>query len=269
MSLEWDDGLRIAWAAARTMSATAACAGPNPCIAFDAESWIWASIPSMSKPRSWPRVPLPALLSTSTSRKRDARARDCRGNRRIRLPARCSNAARRTALQRQDLRRDRTSDGAFRRQRGSAHHLAPIDQDDQSVTIVVGQLIPGAPFRGFRRYIEEVRAHSARSFLHYNTWYDLAWAKRNFDQSQVMSTLSVLRQKLEVERKLVLDGAVLDDGWDAPDTIWHFHAGFPDGFKPVLAELSKSGTALEPGCRHGADTMTRGSAGTRLPQSRD
>ena len=111
---------------------------------------------------------------------------------------------------------------------------APIDQDDQSVTIVVGQLIPGAPFRGFRRYIEEVRAHSARSFLHYNTWYDLAWAADS-TESQVMSTLSVLRQKLEVERKLVLDGAVLDDGWDAPDTIWHFHAGFPDGFKPVLS----------------------------------
>ncbi|MEQ1611495.1 MAG: hypothetical protein ABL904_01985 [Hyphomicrobiaceae bacterium] len=121
---------------------------------------------------------------------------------------------------------------------------APIDADERTVTLVVGMLVPGAPFRNFRGYIEEVRAHPSRSFLHYNTWYDLAWAKRTFDQSQVLATLSALRQKLELERNFILDGAVLDDGWDTPDSLWQFHSGFPDGFKPVLAELTKSGTVL-------------------------
>ena len=35
-----------------------------------------------------------------------------------------------------------------------------------------------------------------------------------------------------------MDAMVFDDGWDDPKTLWHFHAGFPNGFTP-LAKLCR------------------------------
>jgi hypothetical protein len=37
---------------------------------------------------------------------------------------------------------------------------------------------------------------------------------------------------------VIMDGMVFDDGWDDPKTLWRFHSGFPNGFRP-LAELCR------------------------------
>ena len=245
MTIDWDDGKRVEWAAARAVSSPAACKDQKLCLAYDTK------VPALG---SGPIHVQTAMMAEGTV----ARVRFRIPARENASPVRVTIAATAAspfipataALPGGLLYNDTVFVGIehpMSHLSGKGPQLtlsAPIGSDDGMVTLVIGKLVPGAPFRNFRRYVEEVRAHPSRSFLHYNTWYDLAWAKRTFDQSQVMATLRVLRQKLEVERKLMLDGAVLDDGWDTPDTLWHFHAGFPDGFRPVLAELSKSGTAL-------------------------
>ena len=44
---------------------------------------------------------------------------------------------------------------------------------------VLGVTPPNQLRRGFLYYVERERAHPYRSFLHYNSWYDIAWGDRN------------------------------------------------------------------------------------------
>ena len=90
--------------------------------------------------------------------------------------------------------------------------------------------------RAFLCYLERERAHPYRPFLHYNSWYDIAWDPFALNQTNCLAAIRDLGERFIQPLGVVMDAAVFDDGWDDPHTLWEFHRGFPHGFKP-LAEL--------------------------------
>lgn len=96
--------------------------------------------------------------------------------------------------------------------------------------------------RGFLNYVERERAHPYRTFLHYNTWYDLGYFNK-YDQAGVLDRIRAFGTELHINRGATLDSFLFDDGWDDPKTLWHFHSGFPDGLTPFAKEAVKYGVA--------------------------
>jgi hypothetical protein len=96
--------------------------------------------------------------------------------------------------------------------------------------------------RGFLNYVERERAHPYRTFLHYNTWYDLGYFGR-FDQAGVLDRLNIIGTQLNKLRGVKVDSFLLDDGWDDPKSLWHFDSGFPQGLTPLTEAAAKYGAA--------------------------
>ena len=107
---------------------------------------------------------------------------------------------------------------------------------------VIG-VTPGKQLRrGFLNYIERERAHPYRTFLHYNTWYDLGFSNK-FDQAGVLDRIHAFGTELNQKRGVTMDSFLFDDGWDDPKTLWQFHSGFPDGLTPFAQAAAKYGVA--------------------------
>ncbi len=126
-----------------------------------------------------------------------------------------------------------------------------IDRDlplryGQSITYssVIGVARDGQMRRDFLAYVERERAHPYRTFLHYNSWYDLGF-DTPFDQTGALDRINAFGQELEQKRGVKLDSFLFDDGWDKHDSLWKFNAGFPDGFTAVKELAEKYGA--EPG----------------------
>lgn len=96
--------------------------------------------------------------------------------------------------------------------------------------------------RGFLNYIERERAHPYRTFLHYNTWYDIGYFS-TFDEAASLDVIESYGRELVKKRGVKLDSFLFDDGWDDPQTLWHFNAGFPSGFTPLKTAAAKYGAA--------------------------
>lgn len=96
--------------------------------------------------------------------------------------------------------------------------------------------------RGFLNYVERERAHPYRTFLHYNTWYDLGYFNK-YDQAGVLDRIRAFGTELHTNRGVTLDSFLFDDGWDDPKTLWRFHPGFPDGLTPFAEAAAKYGIA--------------------------
>ncbi len=96
--------------------------------------------------------------------------------------------------------------------------------------------------RGFLNYVERERAHPYRTFLHYNSWYDLGYFGK-FDQAGALDRINVFGTQLNKLRGVTLDSFLFDDGWDDPKTLWRFNSGFPNGFAPVKQATAKYGAA--------------------------
>jgi hypothetical protein len=107
---------------------------------------------------------------------------------------------------------------------------------------VVGVARPGQFRRDFVAYLERERAHPYRPFLHYNSWYDIGYFNP-YDEAAALGAIDAFGTELKVRRGVVLDSFLFDDGWDDPKTLWHFNAGFPDGFTRVRAEAERYGAA--------------------------
>lgn len=97
---------------------------------------------------------------------------------------------------------------------------------------------PGQMRRAFLCYLENERAHPYRPFLHYNSWYDIAWNPFALNETNCLDAIRLFGERFIKPHGVVMDAMVFDDGWDDPKTLWQFHRGFPNGFTP-LAELSK------------------------------
>ena len=92
--------------------------------------------------------------------------------------------------------------------------------------------------RDFLRYIERERAHPYRTFLHYNSWYDLGYFTP-YDQAGALDVINAFGAELHAKRGVTLDSFLFDDGWDNHKSLWSFNSGFPRGFAPVKQAAAK------------------------------
>jgi hypothetical protein len=104
--------------------------------------------------------------------------------------------------------------------------------------------------RGFLYYVERERAHPYRPFLHYNSWYDIAWPGVLMNEANCLEAIRAFGEQLIRPYGVKMDSFVFDDGWDDPQTLWQFRREFPHGFAPheELARQygSRIGTWLSP-----------------------
>lgn len=112
----------------------------------------------------------------------------------------------------------------------------------QSITYssVIGVARPGQMRRDFLAYIEQERAHPYRTFLHYNSWYDLGYFTP-YDEAGVLDRVNTFGRELTEKRGVKLDSFLFDDGWDNHASLWKFNGGFPNGFALVKAAAEKYG----------------------------
>jgi hypothetical protein len=106
-------------------------------------------------------------------------------------------------------------------------------------SFVLGVVAPGQMRRGFLAYIERARVHPYRPFLHYNSWFDIAWDKQKYDEKQSLEAIRQFGQQLVQQRGVQMDSFLFDDGWDDNKTLWKFHSGFPNGFTPLKAAAAE------------------------------
>ena len=111
-----------------------------------------------------------------------------------------------------------------------------------SYSSVIGVSAPGQLRRDFLRYVERERAHPYRTFLHYNSWYDLGYFTP-YDQAGALDVINAFGQELHVKRGVRLDSFLFDDGWDNHKSLWDFNSGFPNGFRPVKDAAAKYSAA--------------------------
>ncbi len=109
---------------------------------------------------------------------------------------------------------------------------------------VLGVTPTGQLRRGFLHYVERERAHPYRPFLHYNSWYDIAWGDRKFDEAQSLDAIARFGEALCAKRGVSMQSFVFDDGWDDNETLWQFHDGFPKGFTPLREQAERYGSAI-------------------------
>ncbi len=110
-------------------------------------------------------------------------------------------------------------------------------------SLVIGVSPPGQMRRGFLNYIERERAHPYRTFLHYNTWYDIGFGKP-YDAAAVLDVIGAFGRELVRKRGVKLDSFLLDDGWDNPQSTWQVNSGFPGGIAAVNRAAHEYGGAI-------------------------
>jgi hypothetical protein len=104
---------------------------------------------------------------------------------------------------------------------------------------VIGIVSAGQLRRDFLTYIERERVHPYRPFLHYNSWFDIAWDKQKYDEAKSLDAIDYFGRELVNKRGVKIDSFLFDDGWDDNHTLWKFHSGFPNGFTPLKNEAAK------------------------------
>ncbi len=112
-----------------------------------------------------------------------------------------------------------------------------------SYSLVIGVSPPGQMRRAFLTYVERERAHPYRTFLHYNSWYDIGYGKP-YDAAAVLDVIDAFGTGLVRKRGVKLDSFLLDDGWDDPKSLWHLNDGFPDGLAPLSRAAKEYGAAM-------------------------
>jgi hypothetical protein len=106
---------------------------------------------------------------------------------------------------------------------------------------VIGVAADGQMRRDFLRYVEHERAHPYRTFLHYNSWYDLGYFTP-FDEGAAVAVIEAFGRELHARRGVTLDSFLFDDGWD-DHRLWGFNGGFPKGFGPLRDASARFGAA--------------------------
>jgi hypothetical protein len=120
------------------------------------------------------------------------------------------------------------------------HSLRPGTNLDFSS--VMGVTHPSQMRRDFLSYVERERAHPYRTFLHYNSWYDIGYFGK-YTEADALAVIEAFGTELHEKRGVTLDSFLFDDGWDDSKTLWRFNSGFPDGFTKVNLATRKYGTA--------------------------
>ncbi len=117
--------------------------------------------------------------------------------------------------------------------------------------------------RAFLAYLECERAHPYRTFLHYNSWYDIGYFTP-YTQDDALRAINAFGLELVRKRGVRMDSFLFDDGWDDTSRLWQFHSGFPQGFTPLKQAAARYGAApgiwLSPWGGYGAPRKARLSA---------
>ena len=131
---------------------------------------------------------------------------------------------------------------------------------------VIGVVRDGQMRRDFAGYIERERAHPYRTFLHYNSWYDIGYFTP-YTEAQALDRINTVGTELHVKRGVKLDSFLFDDGWDDRSGSWHFSKDFPHGFVPLREAAAKYGAApgvwLSPWGGYGPPAKERAQRGAR------
>src|SRR5215469_34297 len=114
----------------------------------------------------------------------------------------------------------------------------------QSVTYsaVIGIARKGQLRRDFLTYMERERAHPYRTFLHYNSWFDIGFFTP-YTQQDAVARIHEIGHELHTKRGVILDSFLFDDGWDNHNDLWRIRADFKDGFEPLKHAAAEYGTA--------------------------
>ena len=138
------------------------------------------------------------------------------------------------------------SESAVRDGRATAilKRMLPLEAGN-SVTYssVIGVAAPGQMRREFLKYIEQERAHPYRTFLHYNSWYDLGYGNR-FDEAGALDRVHAFGDELVRKRGVTMDSFLFDDGWDDTETLWRFNPGLPNGFTKIHEAAEQFGFGI-------------------------
>jgi hypothetical protein len=115
------------------------------------------------------------------------------------------------------------------------------DGRSAEVSAVMGVTRPGQMRRDFLRYVERERAHPYRTFLHYNSWYDIGYFSP-FDEAAALDVIETFGREMHAKRGVTLDSFLFDDGWD-DHKLWGFNSGFPRGFTALREAAARIGSA--------------------------
>jgi len=111
-----------------------------------------------------------------------------------------------------------------------------------TVSSVIGVARQGQMRRDFLTYLERERAHPYRTFLHYNSWYDIGYFSQ-YSEQEALGVIQAFGEQLVRQRGVVLDSFLFDDGWDDPHTLWGFNSEFPYGFSRVRQAAGIAGAS--------------------------
>lgn len=122
--------------------------------------------------------------------------------------------------------------------------------DTWKVSSVIGMMAEGQQRRSFLAYHERERAVPWRSFIHYNSWYELNIDRNNvidqrMSKDDCLAVVEAWKENLFVPYDVYIDAFVWDDGWDDFNSLWDFYyPKFPNGFKELddLCQLYNVGT---------------------------
>ena len=135
-----------------------------------------------------------------------------------------------------------------------------------SYSSVIGVVTNGQLRRGFLHYVERERAHPYRTFLNYNSWYDLGYFSK-YDEAGALNVINTFGTELTKKRGVPIASFLFDDGWDDPSTLWQFNSGFPDGFTKLRATAATYNTApgvwMSPWGGYGKPRQQRVAAGSK------
>jgi hypothetical protein len=106
---------------------------------------------------------------------------------------------------------------------------------------VVGVAPPGQMRRAFLTYLERERAHPYRTFLHYNSWFDIGFFSP-YTQQEALNRIHAFGEELNKKRGVTLDSFLFDDGWDDTSDLWKIRPDFKDGFAPLTQAAAEYGT---------------------------
>ncbi len=120
-----------------------------------------------------------------------------------------------------------------------------------SIGSVVGLVAEGQLRRSFLAYHERERAVAYRSFIHYNSWYELNIDRNNdsnplnrMTEEKCTPVLNAWKTNLFDKHGVGIDAFVWDDGWDDFNSLWDFHIGFPNGFSTLNSIATSMGTGI-------------------------
>ena len=123
------------------------------------------------------------------------------------------------------------------------HNEVPIGAGQSAVySSVIGVSTQGQMRRSFLTYIERERAHPYRTFLHYNSWFDIGYEKP-YTQQQAVERIHEIGDEMNRKRGVTLDSFLFDDGWDDTDHLWKIRSDFTDGFSELTKAAAEYGTA--------------------------